>query len=166
MQAFFRVLIEEVDSSLVQEWESLVHPGAARARKDAQPRAYDLALDERGLRARLRAESHRLLHALSIRDWDEAARCLRPDPANPWDPARLRAALGPFFSEHSALRFDHRARLAEFIAIRRQAARQWSVTQRLLDPDEQSDWYFEAEVDLRGVSEPEGPLLRLVRIAS
>jgi hypothetical protein len=166
MQAFFRVLIEQVDSSLVQEWESLVHPGAPRARRDEPPRSYDLALDERGLRARLRAESHRLLHALAARDWEESARCLRPDPADPWDPARLRAALEPFFAEHSALRFDHRARLAEFIAIRRTAARQWTVTQRLLDPDERADWYFEAEVDLRGVSEPDGPLLRLVRIAS
>jgi hypothetical protein len=165
MQAFFRVLIEQVDSSLVQEWESLVHPGAPRARRDEQPRSYDLALDERGLRARLRAESHRLLHALAARDWDEAARCLRPDAADPWDPARLRAALEPFFAEHGALRFDHRARLAEFISIRRNGPRQWTLTQRLLDPGEQSDGYFEAEIDLRGVTEPEGPLLRLVRLA-
>jgi hypothetical protein len=165
MVAFFRSLIEHTDSSLVQEWESLVHPGAVRARAE-QPRRYDLALDERGLRARLRAESHRLLHALAVRDWDEAARCIRPDPGDPWDAARLRAALEPYFAEHAALRFDHRARQSEFTGIRRRGAREWTVVQRLLDPDESSDWYFEAEVDLRGMTEYEQPLLRLTRIAS
>jgi hypothetical protein len=165
MQAFFRVLIEQTDSSLVQEWENLVHPGAARARPERE-RRYDLALDGRGLRARLRAESHRLLHALAQRDWEEAARCIHTEPADPWDPERLREALEPFWAAHGALRFDHRARLAEFISIRRRGPREWSVIQRLLDPAEESDWSFEAEVDLRGVTEPEGPLLRLVRLGS
>jgi len=166
MQAFFRSLIEAVDSSLVQEWESLVHPGAAPKHAPAEPRAYDLALDERGLRARLRAESHRLLRALSRREWEEAARGLAPDPADPWDAARLREALEPFFAEHAALRFDHRTRLSEFTLIRRRGAREWTVTQRLLDPDEQSDWSFDADVDLRGVTEFEGPLLRLRRLGA
>jgi superfamily II RNA helicase len=166
MEAFFRAMIEQVDSSLVQEWENLVHPGMARSRREAEPVRYDLALDERGLRARLRAEAHRLLHALAQRDWEEAARCVQADGADCWDAARFARTLEPFFAEHGALRFDHRARLAEFTAIRRLAARQWRVTQRLLDPGEQADWFFEAEVDLRGVAQPEGPLLRLVQISS
>jgi hypothetical protein len=165
LTAFFRALVEGVDSSLVQEWESLVHPGSTPARKRAEAPRYDLALDERGLRARLRAEAHRLLRALSRKDWEEAARCVHPDAADPWDASRLRDALAPYFAAHPVLRFDHRARQSEFTSIRRRGPREWTVTQRLLDPDEQSDAWFEAEVDLRGVLEPEGPLLRLVRFS-
>jgi hypothetical protein len=164
MQAFFRGLIESVDSSLVQEWESLIHPGAPK-KAAAEPRPYDLALDERGLRARLRAEAHRFLHALSAQDWGEAAQSLAPDPADPWDAARLREALAPFLAAYGAPRFDHRARHSEFTLIRRRGAREWTLTQRLLDPEERSDWSFDADVDLRGTTEFERPLLQLRRIS-
>ena len=72
-------------------------------------------------------------------------------------------ALAP--KAHGAPRFDHRARHSEFTLIRRRSAREWTVTQRLLDPEERSDWSFDADVDLRGATEFEGPLLQLRRIS-
>ena len=35
----------------------------------------------------------------------------------------------------------------------------------VLDPEERSDWSFDADVDLRGATEFEGPLLQLRRIS-
>ena len=167
--AFFRALIERVDSSLVDEWESLMAPDARRAEAASAPapaRVYDLARDERALRARARAELHRLVRALAERDWEEAAACVRPDPDDPWTAQRFERALAPFFSQHGELVFTQASRHAEWTRIEAAGPRHWTVTQVLLDPATENDWFIAGEIDLGLETEPVGPLLRLSRIGS
>ncbi len=163
MQGFFRALIERVDASLVREWESRMAGGPAADQGPTEP-AYDLARDERALRGRIRAELHALVRALSRGDYAAAAAGLREDPDDPWDAARIEDALAGYWEDHTELRFDHRARHAEFTLIERVEARRWKVTQRLLDPGEEAIWYLEGEVDLRTETAPEGTIVRLRRI--
>jgi hypothetical protein len=167
--AYFRTMLERVDSSLVDEWESLLRPGAPAGtpRGDAAPtrlRSYDLARDERGLRARARAELHALVRALAQRDWEEAARCVHPDPDDPWTARRFEAALEPFFAEHEEIVFTPRARQAEWTRMLPDGPRRWQLTQVLLDPAGDDDWHVSAEIDLSDEVEPIGPLVRVRRI--
>ncbi len=167
--AYFRAMLERVDSSLVDEWESLIDP-ASRSTEPAPAatpaRVYDLARDDRALRARARAELHRLVRALADRDWEEAAACVRPDPDDPWTAKRFERELGDFFALHDEIVFTQAARSAEWTRIVADGPRRWTVTQVLLDPAEDNDWFIAGEIDLGAETEPVGPLLRLSRIGT
>ncbi len=168
--AYFRAMLERVDSSLVDEWESLINPASSRA--EAAPaaataaRVYDLARDERALRARARAELHRLVRALADRDWEEAAACVRPDPEEPWTPKRFERALADFFAQHEEIVFTPASRSAEWTRIVADGPRRWHVTQVLVDPADDNDWFISGEIDLAAETEPVGPLLRLSQIGT
>ncbi|HXX49650.1 MAG TPA: DUF3516 domain-containing protein, partial [Myxococcota bacterium] len=166
--AYLRALLERVDTSLVEEWESLLHP-ELRARAAAGPapaRAYDLAADPRELRARVRAELHGLVRALAESDWEEAARCVRSDPDEPWTAERFERTLQPFRAEYGEIVFTPRARASEWTRLEPDGPRRWRATQVLLDRADDDLWCVEATVDLSGERDPVGPLLRLERIGT
>ncbi|HXZ84014.1 MAG TPA: DUF3516 domain-containing protein, partial [Myxococcota bacterium] len=166
--AYLRALLERVDTSLVEEWESLLHPElrAAAAPGPAPARAYDLAADPRELRARVRAELHGLVRALAASDWAEAIRCVRSDPHDPWTAERFERALQPFRAEYGEIVFTPRARASEWTRLEPDGPRRWRATQVLLDRAEDNLWCLEATVDLSDERDPVGPLLRLERIGT
>jgi superfamily II RNA helicase len=159
--AYLRQLVARVDSSLLQEWQSLLHPGAPAEGEEAAPRPLDLALTPRAFEARVRAEVRELVRLLAAGDLEAAAAALRPDPDDPWDAARLARALAPFLEAHGAVRFDAEARRAHLTRIEPVAPRVWHVRHGLLDPEGDALWSLEGEVDLRGETDPQGPLVAL-----
>jgi len=166
--AYFRAMLERVDSSLVAEWESLLHP-ELRAPVPAavpSPRAYDLAADPRELRARVRAELHRLVRALAARDWEEAARSVHPNPDDPWTAERFQRALEPFRAEYGEIVFTPRARENQWTRLEPDGPRHWRATQVLVDREDDNLWCIEAEIDLSGERDPVGPLLRVARLGT
>ncbi len=165
--AFLRALLQRVDSSLVEAWEKLLQPGAEATPstgRAAQP--LDLAAHERILAARLRAELHAVLRALSVGDFAEAAAGLAADPEDPWDARRFEAALAPFFEEYGELVVTPEARQPRHTLLKRTAPRRWDVFQVLVDPQGDNLWALAGEVDLTGRRDPEGPLVRLRRIGT
>ena len=76
LASYLRATVTQVDSSLVSEWESLVSPKelAAPAPDAPRPRTPEILRDARAFRARVRAECHRLVRALSQGDYEEAGR--------------------------------------------------------------------------------------------
>jgi superfamily II RNA helicase len=162
--AYLRTLIARVDSSLLEEWESLLHPKAAKPAAAEPPPRLDLALAPRAFRARVRSELHALLSALADGDYEEAARWVRPDPEEPWDDARFARELAPFLAEHERLAFDPEARRAHYVVLKPTGPRTWDVAQALLDPAGVTDWALHGEIDLRGLENPDEPLVRLRRI--
>jgi hypothetical protein len=173
--AFFRALLERVDTSLIDEWESLRHPELlleAPADRDRVRRT--LALRElrdhpQALSSRLRAELHQLVAALSRRDFEEAAACVRHDPEEPaalTEPDEFETALAPFFESHDELRFDHRARLAEMTQLTDTGDHTWRVVQVLLDPSDDNMWHIEGTVDLRDGASTDGPLVAVTEIGT
>jgi len=165
--AHLRALIARVDSSLVEEWESLVHPGEPEAAAGAPPplrRA--VRLDRRGFEARVRAELHQLVGALATGDWEEASACVAQDPDDPWPPERFEAALAPFLEQHGRLRFDPAARRPHLTLLRERERDRFEVHQTLLDPDEEGLWEVEGEIALEDGHLPEGPMVRVLRIGT
>jgi hypothetical protein len=168
--AVFRTLIEHTDTSLLEEWESLLHPelriqrADERARAREALRARELLHDPRAFAARVRAEMHQLVAALARGEWEEAAAAVRPDPADPWPPERFEAALRPLLGEYGALDFTPRARQAHLTHLEQTAPRRWEVTQNLIDPAGEGSWHLRGLIELTGGKTLEGPLVQLLSI--
>ena len=165
---FFRTMIERVDTSLLEEWQSMVHPGLPQDREKVEAarrevRAYELLHDERALPAQIRAESHQLVRALAEQDYEQAVISVWQGEGEevPWTAERFEEAMAPFYREYDKLLFNHEARQARNTRIVSTGPRTWEVTQVLLDPQGDAYWFLRAEVDLRQPEAFEGPLLRL-----
>ena len=79
---FFRALIERTDTSLLEEWEELLHPELRREREREHEAAEalwisELVADPKVFAARVRAEMHLLVRTLAARDWEAAAESVR-----------------------------------------------------------------------------------------
>jgi len=164
--AFFRTMLTRVDSSLVEAWETLVRPDAISAPEAAdRAPAFDLAAEPRLLAARVRAEAHLLIRALSAGDYQAAAEAVLQDPDDPWDADRFATSLAPFLEEYGRLEFTPYARQAHFTRLQPAAPRHWNLFQVLVDPLGDELWAIAGEIDLSQQRDPEGPLIRIRRIA-
>ncbi len=166
--AYLRTLLEQVDSSLVEAWEALVHPEEKKAPPEAAAARppLDLALHEKILAARVRSELHALVRALAAGRFEEACHCIRQDPEAPWDSARFEDALAPFFDEYERIVFTPDSRSPRRTHMKKTGPRTWDTFQVLIDPKGDDCWAIEGTVDLRHEKDPEGPLVRIRRIGT
>ena len=175
--AFLRAALARVDSSLIAEWERLANPTAGTD-EDSAPPPIDVSSDKRAFRARVRAELHTVVRALSREDYDDAIGCIRTptDPLRPdWTPASLAKALEPFLAENHGVTFDGRSRLAWNTRITPDGPHRWIVQQVLIaDPIDEDDededennsrWSLDGVIDLSSDTNPDGPLVELVQIS-
>ncbi len=159
--AYLRTTLEQVDSSLVQEWERMLAPEEEQTDDEGAPKPVDIAADPKAFMARVRAQMHALVRALASSDYEAAASCITDDPEEPWDATRLEEAMAGYYAEYQTLRFDHEARFPKYTVLKLQGERQWTVQQVLCDPEDNNEWRLQGEIDLRGVDNPEGPMIRL-----
>ena len=148
--AFLRATVRSADSSLLDEWEALLDPGAsgeekarrlaaAQAHREllaARPRDSDLLLrDPRALNARIRTELHRLLLALARRDFAFAAAGLRASSTEAaWTAAELEAELQPCLAALGALDTTPRARRPDRSVVLPDGPKRFRAQQKLLSP--------------------------------
>ncbi len=172
-QARLRELVRRTDTSLQRAWQNRLEAApvadpttaaAATAGVAAAPETRAELSTARELRARVRAELHALLHALSRLDFAAAARCLRDDPDKPWDAARIEAAFAPYFAQHKRVRFDPFARAAHHTRVHEQAPRLWRVEQSIVDEGDAGAWHIIGLVDLRAKLDLEGPVVQLLEV--
>jgi superfamily II RNA helicase len=165
--AYLRDLIARVDSSLLEEWESLMRPTVELVAPEAPRPSLDLALTPRAFRARVRTELQALVRALAEGDYEEAARAVHPDSSDdPWDAARFEAELAPFLGQHGRIVWDPEARKAQYSVLKPSGPRTWEVSQALLDPEGDNDWCLEGEIDLHEAPAADEPLFRIRRIGT
>jgi len=167
---YFRTMIETVDTSLLAEWESLLHPEVRLEHGgDARAAYRDLAVrelvdDPKALAARIRAELHRIVRALAAADWETAAQAVRhepEDPGGPWTAERFQRSLAPFVERYGPPRFDHQARLAAATHVRPTGRLRWEVAQTLYAQDGETLWALQGIVDLSPADALDHPLVRL-----
>ncbi|MEE8408440.1 MAG: DUF3516 domain-containing protein [Myxococcota bacterium] len=172
--AFLRTLVAHVDTSLISEWEQMLSgdAGATVAAPGAPARRPDITRDPKAFLTRIRAEMHCLVKALADKSYDDAASAIWQPPNDAsdsasdddaWPAERLEEALAEFYRDHERILFDHRARLSEHTRVVDLGGRRWKVHQTLLDPNGDTMWAIEAEIDLSDRDEPDGPLLRVQR---
>ncbi|MCH7707159.1 MAG: DUF3516 domain-containing protein [Myxococcales bacterium] len=164
--AYLRTLIQGVDSSLVEAWETLVNrpDGLISVGREPAPVRFDLATQPKALAARVRAELHALVRDLATGEYEAAALRVLQDPEDPWDASRFESVLRPFLDEYGAIEFTPRARQTHCTRLVETDSRQWDASQVLCDSKRDDLWAILATIDLREERDPEGPLLRLRRI--
>lgn len=160
--AFFRAMLARVDSSLVEEWENLVNPMEPTALAEmASPDRAPRRLDQKSFNARVRAEMHQLMQALSKRDFEAASVCV----ANlDWDPARFEAEFTALFEAQGDLRHDPDARRGHWTRIDARSELAFDVTQTLIDAEGEGGFQIEAEIVLDEPRMPAGPMLRILEV--
>ncbi|MFP5284195.1 MAG: DEAD/DEAH box helicase, partial [Thermoanaerobaculia bacterium] len=82
---YFRALLHHTDTSLLEEWESLLHPEIRLMRLQRHQAAEALWLkqllaDPKAFAARIRAELHLVVRALAEKEWEDAAAAVLQDP--------------------------------------------------------------------------------------
>jgi superfamily II RNA helicase len=182
IEAYFRAAIARVDSSLVSEWESLF--GTPSADRDnaapLMPQVVAIDANEKTFFARIRADLHQLVLALSRQQYDRAVTNFQPTDGFGADD--LKAMMTPFLAEKGdAPQFGSEARRHHHTLIDRTGPHQYRVRQVLLDPvrrsadnhddDDQepaNDWYIEGSVDVTPDAKApiavDAPLLRVHHI--
>ncbi|MEE2674378.1 MAG: DUF3516 domain-containing protein [Myxococcota bacterium] len=165
---YLRSVVGGVDSSLLQEWQSLLEPGALprEATPDAPPPRRDPTADPRAFRARVRAEMHQFVRDLAAGRYEEATRRVRQVPGDEWSPARLEAALAPFFADYDRILFDPPARQAHWTRIDEREPRIFEIHQVLLDDQGDNLWNVEGVVDLREEPPADSPWVALRAIST
>lgn len=161
--AFLRAMLARIDSSLVEEWESLVNPIAARpSEHEAVPDRAPRRLDRKAFEARARAELHQLLQALARGDYEAAAASLSEE--DPWDAARLESELAPVLASLGEIRLDPEARRGHWTHIDAESELTFSIVQTLIDAEGEGAATVEARIELEGAQLPGGPMLILQSI--
>ncbi|MFP6606718.1 MAG: DUF3516 domain-containing protein [Myxococcota bacterium] len=165
---YLRSVVGGIDSSLLQEWQSLVDPGASpRAAAPGAPQPHrDPSADPRAFRARVRAEMHQLVRDLAAGRYEEATRRVRQVAGDEWDAARLEAALEPFFADYERILFDPPARQAHWTRIDERGPRIFEIHQVLLDDQGDNLWNVEGLVDLREELPPDSPWVAIRGIST
>lgn len=165
---YLRTTIELTDTSLLEEWESLLRPELLLRAKPERERLVELSwvqelIDSpRALEARLRSELHLLVHALARRDYEEASLRLAPDvTGRTWSAEELEREMAAYWREHAELLDSPEARRREWTRVRRAGDRQWRVEQLLLDREGPTGWAIVGQVDLRRVKTVDQPLVAL-----
>ncbi|MFD1720705.1 DEAD/DEAH box helicase [Amnibacterium endophyticum] len=154
-------LVRQVDSSLVDEWEELLHP--ALHEPDAAmvpPAPRRLTANTRAFRVMVRNELFRRVQLAARRDWAALGAL---DAAAGFDADAWADALEPYFDEHAGLGTGPDARGPALLVIE-EAAAEWRVRQILDDPAGDHDWDFTAVVDLTASDEAGAAVLRLTGV--
>ena len=147
VQAYFRAMLSQVDSSLVQEWESMLNP-AAEQEGDQAERPVRLTDNPKACRARIRTELHQLLKNLSAQDFEAAAAHIRGTSDYPAEASRLEAFMTPYFEEYPSMAFNHDARLPVHTRITEVSRDLWQATQVIIDPNDDNFWVIEVDIPI------------------
>jgi hypothetical protein len=147
-------LVRQVDSSLLDEWEQLLHADPAegplvRAAGPADPPP--ITANQRAFRVLVRNAMIRRVELAARRRWAELGEL---DAEAGWDGDRWRAAMAGYFAEYDELGTGASARGPQLLAITAQPGA-WVVRQTFEDPAGDRDWGISAEVDL-AASDAEG----------
>ncbi len=168
--AFLRAMLARVDSSLIEEWETLVKPGA---RTGAEPDERDVVarhaprkLDRRAFDARARAEVHQLLLCLARGDYDGAAACMAEEDPEAWTASQFERAAADVLEVLGAIRADPEARRGHWTRIDTRSDLEFEITQTLIDEDGEGAATLEVRIVLEDARLPAGPMLRVVELGA
>jgi len=180
MEEYLRLMLRQVDSSLLDEWEKLRDPSRVPTRTEvpeirppgAEEAAQDITRDGKAFLALIRTRIFNLMRALVDADWATVEGLVRVDPG-------MLEALGPsarpetlwaqalevYHREHETFCFHPEARnLRHTHVIPSEDRSRLRIEQVLVDPDGFNDWVIELEVDLRASREAREPVLHWKRM--
>ncbi|MCU0301838.1 MAG: DUF3516 domain-containing protein [Candidatus Nanopelagicales bacterium] len=158
-------LVRQVDSSLLDEWEQLLHPDdaavrAAVVRHRAPNEPPPVTANVRAFRVLVRNALFRRVELAALRRWEELGAM---DAEAGWDAQRWEAAMAGYYAEHEEVGTGPGARGPLLLQIEQGPGR-WLVRQAFDDPAGDRDWAIRAEVDLAASDAAGVAVVRLVDV--
>ena len=157
IEAYLGAMIQQVDSSLLDEWEKMRDPSFARAETaevrppGAEDPARAAARQEAAFLAAVRTGIFTFLRALVVGDYEAAIEALAPPEdarGRPWTVERLRGEVEAYLADHAAICLDPNARNRRHTYLLSPEEEGRPVVQQVLvDPEEHCDWAAEFDVD-------------------
>ncbi|WP_207205438.1 DEAD/DEAH box helicase [Microbacterium protaetiae] len=148
-------LVRQVDSSLVDEWEQLVHPLAASDEPVVPPAPPSVVANHRAFTVLVRNELFRRVQLAALQRDDELV-ALDPDAGWP-------GVLDAYFAENDEILTGGSARSPRLCAID-ESATEWRVEQTIDDPAGDHDWRIRATVDLEASVDAGAAVVRVVEV--
>lgn len=160
--AWLGELVRQVDSSLLDEWEALRHPGEAG---QAGPRSLPegpppVTANERAFRVLVRNELFRRVELAARRAYEELGAL---DGGSGWDAVEWEAALEEYFEEYDEIGIGPDARGPALLLIEKETE-VWRVRQIFDDPAGDHDWGISAEVDLAASDDAGSAVVRITAV--
>ena len=164
--AWLGAVVRQVDSSLIDEWERLLHPEDLESVDDLRPTLptgeRTIVDDHRAFRVMVRNRAFDWVQKLARRrGYDEI---VADADRERWPSGEtLIKAMQPYWAEHDEILTDPGARSGELFHYDRSTG---NVTQILRDPDDTNEWRFEATVDADASADEARVVLRLLAVTS
>jgi hypothetical protein len=142
-------MVRQVDSSLLDEWERLTHPGELVPAVETARPSRPLTANTRAFRVLVRNAMFRRVELAARRDHAALGEL---DAASGWDAEAWQQALDAYFDEHAELPTGADARGPGLFVVTEEPGR-WVVRQIIDDPAGHHDWGIGAVVDLAASDE-------------
>ncbi|RLK52362.1 DEAD/DEAH box helicase [Microbacterium telephonicum] len=152
-------LVRQVDSSLVDEWQSLIDPQDDPDAPVVPPAPPSIIANRRAFTVLVRNELFRRVQLAALQD-DDALTTLDPDVDWP-------AALDDYYDDHDEILTGGAARSPRLCVIDETDAANgmWRVEQTIDDPAGDHDWRIHADVDLPASVEAGAAVVRVTQVA-
>ncbi|UYK39758.1 DEAD/DEAH box helicase [Microbacterium terricola] len=151
-------LVRQVDSSLVDEWATLVNPVADPEAPVVPPAPPSVLTNRRAFTVLVRNELFRRVRLAALQDDDALAEL---DPGVEWSEAMDR-----YYDDHDEILTGGPARSPRLCVIDDSTAADgiWRVEQTIDDPAGDHDWRIRAEVDLAASVEEGAAVVRVTEV--
>ena len=155
-------LVRQVDSSLVDEWESMVNPTTVQdaAAPVVPPAPPSVLSNPRAFRVLVRNELFRRVQLAALEDWAALGDL---DAASGWDAEAWATAMDDYFDAHGSLSTGPDARGPALLIVT-EAPGDWMVRQIFDDPAGDHDWGIDAVVDLAESAERGVAVVRISHV--
>ncbi|QCR20595.1 DEAD/DEAH box helicase [Agrococcus sp. SGAir0287] len=153
-------VVRQVDSSLLDEWEELLHPTDDADAPVAPPPPPTIVANPRAFRILVR---NALFQRVQLAALDRVDALGELDGPHGFDADAWGEALDAYFAEHDSIGTGADARSARMLVVD-EGTTAWEVQQILADPAGDHDWRIWATVDLEASAEAGEPVVRVTRV--
>ncbi len=168
IEIYLKTLIQQTDSSLMEEWERMKNPAHSAEKSPAPPRpTADITRDEKTFAAQIRQKAFSFLRSLAAGQIQTAFESLADNAAEsqPANYAELEQQLKAYLQNRQRIRLDPEARNQRHSLIQKQNNHQtWKLQQTLIDPEEKNDWFAEFAIDLPQSKKQNCPAIAFIRL--
>ncbi|MBL9170397.1 MAG: DUF3516 domain-containing protein [Verrucomicrobiales bacterium] len=178
VELFFGTMLEQVDTSLFEEWARIRNPDAtveataAGSRsalgEGAAPPPLEYTQDTKEFTRQVRQYVFGFLGALRSQDYEAACGWLSV-PVNAegveWTEREFKVRLDQYYTSHEYFSLDPNARNLRFTFVKpAEQGNTWALEQILVDPEEANDWMAVFRVDLDASKAAKKPHLQLLSL--
>ena len=149
--AYLRTMLSRIDTSLIDEWESLFEEAKesnTEPTKQEIRSPYDPRVNHKAFVAKVHSELFHLVRLLSQKNYEEAALAIANSGDDAWDKPRFIEALEDFYRDYDHIIADPRARNPSLTKITKLSDTLYTVLHTILDDKEDNLWHLDATIDL------------------